>query len=108
MRFAVLIERFEACPSPMSQIVIEHFHGAASRVPVRRPRAPCASPASTSRSSRSGWIRARTIAHRLGSRHLRAEAVSRATRYVNYLDATNPAIRWPLPMGQKITAGCGS
>ncbi len=31
---AVLLDRFNACPSPMSQIVIEHFHGAASRVPV--------------------------------------------------------------------------
>jgi FAD/FMN-containing dehydrogenase len=30
----VLAERFEACESPMSQIIIEHFHGAASRVPV--------------------------------------------------------------------------
>jgi len=29
-----LIAGFEACPSPMSYIVIEHFHGAASRVPV--------------------------------------------------------------------------
>jgi FAD/FMN-containing dehydrogenase len=29
-----LLERFEACPSPMSQIVVEHFHGKASRVPV--------------------------------------------------------------------------
>jgi FAD/FMN-containing dehydrogenase len=29
-----LIDRFQLCPSPMSQIVIEHFHGAASRVPV--------------------------------------------------------------------------
>jgi FAD/FMN-containing dehydrogenase len=29
-----LIEAFEECPSPMSAIVIEHFHGAASRVPV--------------------------------------------------------------------------
>jgi len=29
-----LIACFEACPSPMSHIVIEHFHGAASRVPV--------------------------------------------------------------------------
>ncbi len=29
-----LIEGFEATPSPMSQVVIEHFHGAASRVPV--------------------------------------------------------------------------
>ena len=33
---AVLIDRFDACPSPMSHIVIEHFHGAASRVPVDR------------------------------------------------------------------------
>jgi FAD/FMN-containing dehydrogenase len=30
-----LIEQFGPCPSPMSQIVIEHFHGAASRVPVQ-------------------------------------------------------------------------
>ena len=29
-----LLERFEACPSPMSQMVIEHFHGKASRIPV--------------------------------------------------------------------------
>jgi FAD/FMN-containing dehydrogenase len=30
-----LIDAFSACPSPMSQVVIEHFHGAASRVPVQ-------------------------------------------------------------------------
>ena len=29
-----LIAGFQECPSPMSHIVIEHFHGAASRVPV--------------------------------------------------------------------------
>jgi len=29
-----LVMAFEACPSPMSQIIIEHFHGAASRVPL--------------------------------------------------------------------------
>jgi hypothetical protein len=29
-----LLDCFAACPSPMSHIVIEHFHGAASRVPV--------------------------------------------------------------------------
>jgi hypothetical protein len=29
-----LIEGFQECPSPMSHIIIEHFHGAASRVPV--------------------------------------------------------------------------
>jgi FAD/FMN-containing dehydrogenase len=31
---AVLVDCFSACPSPMSNIVVEHFHGAASRVPV--------------------------------------------------------------------------
>jgi len=30
----VLIDRYNACPSPMSFIILEHFHGAASRVPV--------------------------------------------------------------------------
>jgi FAD/FMN-containing dehydrogenase len=29
-----IVDAFEACRFPMSQIVIEHFHGAASRVPV--------------------------------------------------------------------------
>jgi FAD/FMN-containing dehydrogenase len=29
-----MVEAFSACPSAMSQVVIEHFHGAASRVPV--------------------------------------------------------------------------
>ena len=29
-----MLTAFDACPSPMSQMVIEHFHGAASRVPV--------------------------------------------------------------------------
>jgi len=29
-----LVDAFEQCPSPMSNIVIEHFHGAPSRVPV--------------------------------------------------------------------------
>jgi FAD/FMN-containing dehydrogenase len=31
---ATLLEGFAACPSPMSMIILEHFHGAASRVPV--------------------------------------------------------------------------
>lgn len=29
-----LIERFVACPTPMGQLMLEHFHGAAARVPV--------------------------------------------------------------------------
>jgi FAD/FMN-containing dehydrogenase len=32
---STMLDVFAACPSPMSQIVVEHFHGAASRVPVR-------------------------------------------------------------------------
>lgn len=30
----ILADRFESCGSPMSQILVEHFHGAASRVPM--------------------------------------------------------------------------
>jgi len=32
---SAMVDVFSACPSPMSQIVIEHFHGAAARVPVQ-------------------------------------------------------------------------
>ncbi len=31
---ATLLEQFKAAPSPMCQIVLEHFHGEASRIPV--------------------------------------------------------------------------
>lgn len=30
----ILIDAFETCPWPMSTVIIEHFHGAASRIPV--------------------------------------------------------------------------
>ncbi len=30
----VMIEQFAACPTPMAQVMLEHFHGAATRVPV--------------------------------------------------------------------------
>jgi len=35
-----LISRFEACPSPMSGLVLEHFHGAATRVGVGETAVP--------------------------------------------------------------------
>jgi FAD/FMN-containing dehydrogenase len=35
-----LIAGFEQCPSPMSHIMIEHFHGAASRVPLSATACP--------------------------------------------------------------------
>jgi hypothetical protein len=30
----VLVDRFSVCPSPLSMMVVEHFHGAASRIAV--------------------------------------------------------------------------
>jgi FAD/FMN-containing dehydrogenase len=35
-----LVRGFEECPSSMSHVIIEHFHGAASRVPVRATACP--------------------------------------------------------------------
>jgi hypothetical protein len=37
---ATLLDRFAAVPSPLSQIIIEHFHGAVSRVPVEATATP--------------------------------------------------------------------
>jgi len=84
-----MIDAFSKCPSPMSQVVIEHFHGAASRVPVADTA--CAmritgfnvvlisqwtDPADNERCI--GWCRDtyKALGPYLGK-----------TRYVNYLDA---------------------
>jgi FAD/FMN-containing dehydrogenase len=90
-----LIASFQECPSPMSHVVIEHFHGAASRVPV----------AATACSMRvagfnvviaSQWIDPEETER--GIKWARETFASltpylAATRYVNYLedDAPNPA-----------------
>jgi FAD binding domain/Berberine and berberine like len=83
-----LIAGFEKCPSPMSHIIIEHFHGAASRVPV-------AATACTMRVTgfnvviASQWMDARETER--GIRWARETFASLApflapTRYVNYLE----------------------
>jgi FAD/FMN-containing dehydrogenase len=36
----VMVERFAACPSPMSGIAIEHFHGAVTRIPATATAVP--------------------------------------------------------------------
>ncbi|MGH2607890.1 MAG: FAD-binding oxidoreductase, partial [Tepidiformaceae bacterium] len=41
---ATMIEQFLRCPSPMSGMVLEHFHGAATRVPVDATAYPHRSP----------------------------------------------------------------
>lgn len=84
-----LIDSYVACPSPLSQIAIEHYHGAASRVPVER----------TACAMRLSGYNVVIIAQWLDPR-LTDECVSwcRTTyrnlapflgsmRYVNYLDA---------------------
>ena len=35
-----MLERFAVCPSPMSAILLEHFHGAVTRVPVEATAVP--------------------------------------------------------------------
>ena len=90
-----LIAGFEACPSPMSHIIIEHFHGAASRIPV--PATAC-----TMRVTgfnviiASQWVRSEESER--GFKWARDTFASLTpylapTRYVNYLeaDASDPA-----------------
>jgi FAD/FMN-containing dehydrogenase len=90
-----LIAGFQDCPSPMSHIIIEHFHGAASRVPVT-------STACTLRVTgfnvviASQWMESGETER--GIRWARETFASLApylapTRYVNYLedDAPNSA-----------------
>ena len=90
-----IVRSFEACPSPMSHIIIEHVHGAASRIPV-------SSTACTLRTSGfnvviiSQWQSAddteRGVAWARNTFSALAPYLA-PTRYVNYLeaDAIEPA-----------------
>ena len=86
---AVLVDRFSVCPSPMSHLLLEHFHGAASRVPV-------AATASTMRITGfnvviiSQWLDpAENDVHIAWARNTYAALRPHLgeTRYVNYLGA---------------------
>jgi len=90
-----LVMAFEACPSPMSHIIIEHFHGAASRVPV-------ASTACALRTTGfnvviiSQWTSAAETARGIAWARNTYAALTpflASTRYLNYLedDAVDPA-----------------
>jgi FAD/FMN-containing dehydrogenase len=91
-----LIAGFQECPSPMSHIIIEHFHGAASRVPVTATACP---------------VRVTGFNVVIASQWMRSEDTERgikwardtfasltpylaSTRYVNYLedDAADAAV----------------
>jgi hypothetical protein len=90
-----LVRSFEACPSPMSHIIIEHLHGAASRVPVE-------STACTLRTTGfnvviiSQWTSADDTERGVAWARDTFSALTpylAPTRYVNYLenDAVDPA-----------------
>jgi FAD/FMN-containing dehydrogenase len=90
-----LIAGFERCPSPMSHVIIEHFHGAAARVPL-------AATACTTRVTGfnvvivSQWRDVRESDRNIGwARETFASLTPflAATRYLNYLevDASNAA-----------------
>jgi hypothetical protein len=90
-----LVRSFEACPSPMSHIIIEHLHGAATRVPV-------ASTACTLRTTGfnvlivSQWASADDTERGVAWARDTFSALTpylAPTRYLNYLeaDAVDPA-----------------
>ena len=67
-----MIENFARCPTPMGQLLLEHFHGAASRVaPTDTASSQTAPRGTTSWCFRSGWTRTTTgPVHLVGTREL--------------------------------------
>ena len=91
-----LIASFQQCPSPMSHIIIEHFHGAASRVPVTATACPMRVTGFNVVIA-SQWMSAEETER--GIQWVRETFASLTpflapTRYVNYLedDAPDPAV----------------
>jgi FAD/FMN-containing dehydrogenase len=90
-----LIAGFQECPSPMSHVIIEHFHGAASRVPATATACPMRVTGFNVVIA-SQWMGfAETERGIQWARETYASLTPylAATRYVNYLedDALNPA-----------------
>jgi hypothetical protein len=92
----ILVSAFQVCPSPMSHIIVEHVHGAASRVPL-------SSTACTLRTTGfnvvivSQWTSAAETKRCIGWARDTFAALTpylAPRRYVNYLeaDAADPAI----------------
>ena len=88
-----LVDSFDACPSPMSGIAIEHFHGAVTRVPIAATAVPHRDPSfnilvagvwddPTADEANAAWTRATYAA-------LTPFLLGR--RYVNYMSADDSA-----------------
>jgi FAD/FMN-containing dehydrogenase len=87
-----LAECFEKCPSPMSQIVLEHFHGAATRVPVTQTACTLRTPGFNVVLI-SQWNDARDTDACIAwcrETYNALQPFLGTTRYVNYLDRDEP------------------
>lgn len=91
----LLVEQFPACPSPMSGVAIEHFHGAVTRVPIEATAVPHRTPSidiliagvwrdPATDEANVAWVRETYAA--LGPHLL-------DRRYVNYFSADDDAAR---------------
>ena len=101
-----MIDCFARCPTPMGALLLEHFHGAVTRVGATDTAFPHRARATICWCWHSGWTRRTTRLHRLGPRFLCRDAAVHGTgRYVNYSATTNTAMRSPPPTGRTI-AGC--
>ena len=89
----ILVEQFAGCPSPMSGVAIEHFHGAVTRVPVHAAAVPHRAPSidiliagvwrdPATSDANTAWVRETYAA--LGPHLL-------DRRYVNYFSADDDA-----------------
>ena len=88
----ILVRQFEACPSPMSFLVIEHFHGAVTRVPVDGTAYPHRQPG-YNLVVNGQWMDPRDDATNIKWARDSYSAMApfmRKSRYVNYMDEEVP------------------
>ena len=84
----VLVEAFSRCPSPMTGIVLDHWHGAATRVPPEATAIPHRRPG-YSLLLLSQWRDASDTARNVAwtrETHAAMAPFTRAERYANFLD----------------------
>jgi len=84
----VMVERFAECPSPMTGIAIEHFHGAVTRVDVSATAVPHREPGFNFLIA-STWTDPATTDENIAwtrTTYAAMEPHFAAKRYVNYLD----------------------
>jgi len=88
-----VIERFASCPSPMTAIAFEDFHGAVTRVPVDATAVPHREPGYDLLIT-SVWTDPATTDANIAWTRSTFETLERSfagRRYVNYLDDDDPA-----------------